>query len=270
MRKMNPKDFPTICSFDLGGNEIYAGSSRMSVLVLNPGDVSSKITCDFQAHLVVLEGKISLVSDDRSMNLKQGCLASMLPGKDYRIRNESSEKSRVLLIQDDPLWVLRKRRSVRKYSKLPVPKSLVEKILNLSRLAPSGGNIQPWRIFAVSDQSLKGALAESAYGQSFLRDAPWVIVVCAVPRESEREYGSRGRNLYSIQDTAALTTYIMLIAKAYGLDTCWVGAFNDEKVSKVLNLPNDVKPVSMIPMGYGEKEPDAPPRKPLDSILKFL
>ena len=269
-RRIKLDDFPTIRVFNLEGKEIHSGSSKMSVLILNPGETSAKITCDFQIHLVVLEGEVSLKSDDRSMNLKQGCLASMLPDRSYLIQNESAEKSEILLIQDDPLWVLKKRRSVRKYSNIPVPKILVEKILNLSRLAPSGGNVQPWRIFAISDQSMKDELAKAAYDQNFLKEAPWVIVVCAVPEESAKEYGERGKNLYSLQDTAALTTYIMLAAKAYGLDTCWVGAFKDEEVIKILNLQKGMKPVSMIPIGYGEEEPDIPPRKPLDTVLNFL
>ena len=98
-------------------------------------------------------------------------------------------------------------------------------------------------------QDLKSQLVEAALNQSFIAAAPVVFVVCAVPEESAARYKKRGRTLYTLQDTAAMTLNILYGAHLHGYGACWVGAFNEQEVSKILNIPSDMRPVSLVPVG---------------------
>jgi len=167
--------------------------------------------------------------------------------------------------------IVNKRRSVREFKPEPVPREIVEEILDIARRAPSAGNVQPWFFYVVTGRKEKDALAAAALGQKHVAQAPVCIVVCAEPELSAREYGERGRNLYSLQDTAIATTYIHLAVAERGLGSCWVGAFDEHKVSDCLNIPDYRRPVAMIPIGYPSQEKDARTRrKELAEITKFL
>ncbi|MCS7174396.1 nitroreductase family protein [Pseudothermotoga sp.] len=168
------------------------------------------------------------------------------------------------------LDAIRTRRSIRKYEVgKDVSKETIQKILELALNAPSAGNRQPWRLHVVKNQLTKKALCEAAFGQKFLEEAPWVICVVAVPEESAARYGDRGRNLYCIQDTAALVTYIMLIAREFNLDTCWVGAFDENRANEILDLPAGQRCVAMIPIGYAAEPRKDRPRRSLGEIVVF-
>lgn len=167
------------------------------------------------------------------------------------------------------LELVKSRRSIRSFKPDPVPEEDLMKILEAARWAPSAGNCQPWDFIIVTKDNLKRKLAMAALGQFWITEAPVVIVVCAnIPRTSWR-YGERGKSLYAIQDTAAATQNILLTAHALGYGTCWVGAFNEEEVRRVLNIPRDVRPVAIIPLGKPNEKPRAPPRIPLEEIIHW-
>jgi nitroreductase len=154
---------------------------------------------------------------------------------------------------------LRKRHSVRSFDGgRDVPEEMVEELLRSACLAPSAGNVQPWRFWVVRDPEMKSALAAAALGQNFLALAPVVIVVCADLEAHASSYGRRGVELYSIQDTAAAVQNILLAATALGLGTCWVGAFREEEASRALGLPEGIRPLAMIPVGYASREGSQP------------
>ena len=141
------------------------------------------------------------------------------------------------------------RQSIRKFTNEQIPDSIIEDLVNIGRSAPSGGNRQPWRIIIVTEQNLKDQLVMAAHNQKFIADAPVVFVICAVPEESAERYQERGRTLYTLQDTAAMTLNILLGSHIHGYGSCWIGAYNEEEVSKILNIPSHMRPVSMIPVG---------------------
>jgi nitroreductase len=141
------------------------------------------------------------------------------------------------------------RQSIRKFTSEPIPNSIIEDIVNIARSAPSGGNRQPWRIIVVTRQDLKNQLVVAAHNQKFIGIAPVIYVVCAVPEESAERYQERGRSLYTLQDTAAMTLNILLGAHLHGYGACWIGAFNELEVSKALRIPSDMRPVAMVPVG---------------------
>lgn len=162
--------------------------------------------------------------------------------------------------------ILEARRCVRKFKTDPVPDAVLQKIIAGAQLAPSAGNVQPWKFYIVRQQETKALLARAAFGQQFLAQAPVVIVVVAEPELSGAKYGTRGRELYYIQDTAAAVENILLCATAQELSGCWVGAFDEEATSQTLDLPPAQRPVAIIPLGYPAETPRARKLKPAAEI----
>lgn len=161
------------------------------------------------------------------------------------------------------------RRSIRKFRPDPIPSELLHRILDAAHWAPSAGNLQSWEFVIVQDQQKKQEVAKAALGQSFITQAPVVIVVCADTQRSSIKYGERGKVLYSLQESAAAAQNIILAAYALGLGTCWVGAFFEEALSESLSLPSGVVPVSIIPIGYPAQKSSAPRRAELTDIVHF-
>lgn len=163
--------------------------------------------------------------------------------------------------------IIRNRRSIRAFSKRELPEEAAEVLVRAASMAPSAGNLQPWEFIAVRRTETKKRLADAAYGQFFIAEAPLVFVVCAVPGRSSWRYGRRGSDLYCIQDTAAAIQNLLLTATANGLGGCWVGAFDEKGAAKAVVAPEDVRPVAIIPIGYPAEAPRAPPRRPVKEIL---
>jgi len=162
-----------------------------------------------------------------------------------------------------------KRRSIRAFTSEGVSKEEAKKLIEAARWAPSAGNIQPWEFVIVTNAETKRRLADAALHQTFIEEAPVVIVVCANVTQSSGGYGSRGANLYCLQDTAAATENMLLAATALGLSTCWVGAFHEDEAAKVINTPRGVRPVAIVPVGRGAEKPTAPPKRPLREIVHY-
>lgn len=155
----------------------------------------------------------------------------------------------------DVFEAMEKRRSVRSFDPgRRVDEELVEELLRCACQAPSAGNVQPWRFVVVRDPGLRTRLAEAALGQSFVADAPVVIVVCADLAAHASAYGRRGVELYAVQDTAAAIENLLLCAVALGLGACWVGAFREDEVARTLNLARDIRPLALVPVGYPARD----------------
>ncbi|MEM5869649.1 MAG: nitroreductase family protein [Candidatus Aenigmatarchaeota archaeon] len=166
--------------------------------------------------------------------------------------------------------VLKKRHSVRAFSPRPIEESKIKQILEAVNSSPSAGNLQAYEIFLVQDEKKKRELALASFAQSFIAEAPVVLVFCANPERSGKKYGKRGRSLYSIQDATIAAAYAQLAATALGLASCWVGAFDDEEVLKVLGKPEGLQPVAIIPIGYPAEEPIPTERRKLDDLVHKL
>lgn len=146
--------------------------------------------------------------------------------------------------------VLENRYSVRNFDPaVDVPPETVERILEAAIRAPSAGNRQSWHFYVVRDLESRQGLAAAAYGQGFVAQAPLAIVVCADAEQSAERYGQRGRELYCLQDTAAAIEHILLAAVALELGSCWVGAFDEDRATRALNLPRQHRPVAILPIG---------------------
>ncbi|WEU39888.1 MAG: nitroreductase family protein [Candidatus Odinarchaeum yellowstonii] len=161
------------------------------------------------------------------------------------------------------------RRSIRRYKPDVLSDDIIYELIKAAVSAPSAGNVQPWEFIIIKDQEIKINLAKAAYNQMFIAEAPVVIVVCANLAAAARAYGERGVNLYCIQDTAAAIENVILYAYSKGIGSCWVGAFSEKTVEKILSLPEFIRPVALIPLGYPAEMPEKPLRKPLNSIIHF-
>jgi nitroreductase len=168
--------------------------------------------------------------------------------------------------------VIQARHSMRAFdARYDIPPEIIERILLAAIQAPSAGNCQPWHFVVVRRQRVRQRLAQAAFGQEFIAQAPVVIVICTEAERSEHRYGARGAELYCIQDTAAATEHILLAATSLRLASCWVGAFDDSAVAGVLQLSATLHPVAIVPIGVpaGPSE-RATSRRDLSDVVTYV
>lgn len=144
------------------------------------------------------------------------------------------------------------RRSVRRYTDRPVAEAAVTDLLRAAMAAPSAGNQQPWQFVVVRDRKiLEDLAAANPYG-GMARDAQLAVVVCGDP-------GERAHGEFWIQDCSAATQNLLLAAHATGLGAVWCGTYPlEERVVRVraaLNLPDEIVPFAVVPVGYPAEEP---------------
>jgi len=157
------------------------------------------------------------------------------------------------------LQAVRQRRSIRTYRSDPIPDKVVDRLVQSLRWAPSSGNLQCRKFYFVFNKKLRRSLARIALNQTFIADAPLTVVACADHR-IEKEYGQAGVDLFCLLDVAASIQNLGLVAHEEGLGSCWVGAFEEQAVRDLLEIPKYLRPVSLVSVGYPDEEPDAPPR----------
>lgn len=167
----------------------------------------------------------------------------------------------------DVIEAIKGRKSIRSFQDKEISNKDIQEIIRCGTCAPSAGNVQPWEFVIVTDRKQKEAIAQAAYNQDFIVQAPVVLVVLADKSRSGSVYGSRGVNLYSIQDTAAAIQNILLATYNLGLGTCWIGAFNDDEVNEIIRAGKYVQAVAIIPIGYPMNCPSATPKRNLEDVI---
>jgi nitroreductase len=150
---------------------------------------------------------------------------------------------------------IKTRKSVRAFKAKDVAPDIITRLLEGARLAPSASNRQEWRFIVVRDAAKRKELAAAALGQKFVAEAPVVLACCA---ETDNHEMACGQPCYPI-DVAIAIDHLTLCAVAEGLGTCWIGAFYESEVRKILGIPNHIRVVALLPVGYPEKS--APARK---------
>ena len=144
------------------------------------------------------------------------------------------------------------RRSIRKYKDKEVPLNIVGEILDLAGYAPSSGNLQNWRFVILTKQAKRQSIADACLQQDWMIEAPVYIVICNDYQSVKDYYGKLGQ-MYCIQNCANIATGIMLVAYNQGLGSCWVGAFDNEAVQRILNIPENMDPEIIITLGYSDE-----------------
>ncbi len=196
----------------------------------------------------------------------------------------------------DVFDAITKRRSIRNYKPDEIPDNILERLLNALRLAPSGGNRQPYKFVVVKDSETKGEIAAACRwnpgrpkGQDFIAEAPVVIIACgsekkAVARyyKDEKVYLAFGRDVpaeidrspggyHSLMDIdlAIAMDHFTLVAAEEGLGTCWIAALDEQEIKKLLSVPEDMRVLVVMPVGYTDSWPEPRPRKALEEIICY-
>jgi len=164
----------------------------------------------------------------------------------------------------DVFKAIKNRYSCRSYKAESIPEEKLNKILEAARLAPSAHNEQEWKFVVVRDVKKRKEVAEAA-GQSFIEEAP--VIITAVGLDLEHIMSS-GNPAYAI-DLAIAVEHMALQAVEEGLGTCWIGAFNQDEVKRVLEIPEECKVVALLPLGFPADKPKPKSRKKLEEIISY-
>ena len=163
------------------------------------------------------------------------------------------------------MTAIKMRRSIRHYKDKLLEEEKLDRVLEAGRLAPSAGNLQEWKFIVVKDKGTREKLALAACNQKFISEAPVVIVACATVTDYAMECGQLA---YPI-DVAIAVDHITLKAVEEGLGTCWIGSFNEEEVKKILGIPENIKVVTMLTIGYPDYVPGSRKRKRMEQIVVY-
>ena len=160
----------------------------------------------------------------------------------------------------DTIETIMNRRSVRKFQSKPVSAEDLNKIIEAGRQAPSAANRQPWHFVVVKNEDQREKLAEACSGQTWLAGAAVIIAGVGKPAVNEKWYPV---------DVAIAMQNMILAATSLGYGTCWIGAFDQERVKSVLGIPEDLRVVALTPVGVPDDEPEARPRQPLSDFASL-
>ena len=163
------------------------------------------------------------------------------------------------------LEAIKKRRSVRSYQDKEIPEEILKQILEAGRLAPSAKNTQSWKFIVVKDKNLRKKLVPACKNQEFVGEAPVVIAGCGTNPDYKM---SNGEFAYPI-DLAIALDHMSLEAASLGLGTCWIGAFYQDQVKNILRVPEDVRIVNLLTLGYPKKLGTKTGRKLLSEIVCY-
>ena len=157
----------------------------------------------------------------------------------------------------DALEAIRKRRSIRRYTEVAIPKSDLETIVDAGRLAPTGSNRQPWDFVIVTDRRM---ISRFELSGAWIASASAVIVVVMDPRSR-----------WWIEDGAAAIENMLLASTALGYGSCWVEGdvlLREEQFKILLDVPAEKRVMALIPIGVAAESP-APEKKPLEQVLHW-
>ena len=160
---------------------------------------------------------------------------------------------------------IRQRYSVRAYQDRPVEEDKLARVLEAARLAPSGSNRQPWKFVVVRDAETRAKLAVACNDQTFVGEAPVVIVGVGLMPDRSMSCDVPGDPV----DVSIALEHIALAATAEGLGTCWIGAFKQDEVRQVVGVPETAKVIEVMPLGYPADSPRPKKRKPLEEIVSY-
>jgi len=145
------------------------------------------------------------------------------------------------------------RRSIRRYTDAPVPEEMLEKILRAGMAAPSAGNEQPWHFVVLTDKNILREIPKFHPYSHMLNHANLAIVVCG-------DLSAQKYEGYWVQDCSAATQNMLLMAEELGLGSVWLGVYPTEDrvkgMKKLLGLPENIVPFSILPIGYPDEKKD--------------
>lgn len=159
--------------------------------------------------------------------------------------------------------LIKKRYSVRDFLDKKVEETLILKVLEAGRCAPSACNNQPWIFIVIVEQDSRRKL-ETVYNREWFLNAPVIIAACCDRSASWKRNDGKD---YGDVDIAIALDHMVLTATELGLASCWVGAFKPQEAKKVLMIPEHVEPIAFIPIGYAVTDVPQKTRKPLNEFV---
>lgn len=159
------------------------------------------------------------------------------------------------------LDVILNRRSIRSYENKEIPQEILRQVLEAGRQAPSAANRQPIRFIVVTDSEAKNEFSKSLFGKH-IRNAPVVVVGCA----DEKSFLT---GKWAAVDTTIALQNIVIAALTFGIGSCWIGSFSEQKVKELLKIPDEWKVVALLTLGYPAEQPKAKNRKPFEELFSF-
>ncbi len=160
--------------------------------------------------------------------------------------------------------LIEKRYSVRAYKPDPVEDQVLNQVLEVARLAPTGGNRQPFQLIVIPTAGREAELRR-IYDRDWFVQAPLVICACGIPAQS---WVRRDGKNYTDVDVAIVMDHLILAATSLGLGTCWIAAFDPTAAREVLGLPDGVEPIAFTPLGYPADQPKPKKRKALSELVR--
>jgi len=159
------------------------------------------------------------------------------------------------------------RRSVRGYKPQPIPREVLERVLDCLRVAPSAANLQPRQFLIVQDPDVRARL-KGAYDKEWFCNAPVIVAGCVDRAKAWKRVD--GFNSAEV-DMGIAFDHLTLAAANEGLGTCWVCNFNEPKAKEILGIPDGIQLVALMPLGYPDLSAPLRPftRKPLEEILHW-
>jgi nitroreductase len=173
----------------------------------------------------------------------------------------------------DVFDAIRAHRPCGAFQSQPIPPEKLKRVLGAARMAPSQHNLQPWRFVVIQDQERKRLLAQASSRGKLIAEAPAAVVAFAVEEDIPVTIGGY-ISAYPL-DVAVAVDHLRLAATAEGLGTTWIIEFNEEKVRSILNVPEGIHPIGIVPIGFptegnGHAKPsDAEGRKSPDEVIAY-
>lgn len=168
------------------------------------------------------------------------------------------------------LEIAQKRKSVRQFSSKEIETEKLDYILECVRLAPSAVNFQPWFFYIIKSEESK-ALIKQCYDRNWFvkAEAPVYILACIDHSQSwKRAYDNKD---HGDIDIAIAVEHLCMSAAEQGIGSCWVCHFDPAQCKELFELPENLEPAVIIPLGYPEKEEaNNAKRKSLEEICKTI
>ncbi|MGD9580487.1 MAG: nitroreductase family protein [Vampirovibrionia bacterium] len=166
--------------------------------------------------------------------------------------------------------VLMNRSSIRAFKSEQIEDSQIHHIIEQTVSAPSAGNLQAYKIHIIRCKQVLKELSDASTGADFIYKSAIAFVFIALPEESAKEYGKRGKELYALQDATIAASYCQLAITNQNLSSVWVGAFNTEAVSNILKLSKNEIPIAIIPAGKANEIAYPTSRKSIEKTIKWV
>jgi nitroreductase len=158
----------------------------------------------------------------------------------------------------DVTTVIKERRSIRKYHRKAIPEKDLQEILEAARIAPSAANRQAWEMIVVTDPALKAELVPVCKNQRFIDECSAFLVAVEDPEQK-----------WSKVDCTIMMDHVSLVAQAKGLGTCWIGAYDKDRLAALLGVPKNKAVAVAMTLGYPDESPEARTRKSASELFHW-